>query len=176
MLSGETASGLFPLESVEVMHKICLEAENVMNYHTFFNELRAVQARPLDTMETVRSQYFSILITFLPTWYLTACCMFIFSRFNRTLLVGRFVCCQCSSRGTSWCHDCSHDFRWNCPSSFEIQTTMSHHCCDTKRQGRPSVPCMYFWPAQYSLISAFEDILWFVAELERLILHMNYRM
>lgn len=55
MLSGETASGQFPLESVDVMQKICLEAENVFNHHTFFNELRALQARPLDTMETVRN-------------------------------------------------------------------------------------------------------------------------
>lgn len=55
MLSGETASGMFPLESVEMMDKICKEAENVFSSPTYFNEIRALQARPIETPETVAS-------------------------------------------------------------------------------------------------------------------------
>merc|ERR1711931_428881 len=48
MLSGETAKGDYPLESLRMMHKICREAEASV-YHTgMFNELRHMTAIPTD--------------------------------------------------------------------------------------------------------------------------------
>lgn len=41
MLSGETAKGLYPSESVETMVRICREAERVLDYRSVFQELRA---------------------------------------------------------------------------------------------------------------------------------------
>ncbi len=32
MLSGETADGLYPTKTIEIMNKICIEAENMINY------------------------------------------------------------------------------------------------------------------------------------------------
>ena len=40
MLSGETAGGLFPLQSLEIMGKICDEAEYAMNSAKDFNDLQ----------------------------------------------------------------------------------------------------------------------------------------
>nr|AIT70042.1 pyruvate kinase [Symphyocladia latiuscula] len=40
MLSGETAKGLYPTESVETMVRICREAESVLDYRSIFQELR----------------------------------------------------------------------------------------------------------------------------------------
>jgi len=39
MLSGETAGGSYPLEAVDVMAKICVEAETTFNYRTNFRNL-----------------------------------------------------------------------------------------------------------------------------------------
>lgn len=39
MLSGETANGLYPFLTIEIMGKICTEAENLLNYSRFFNIL-----------------------------------------------------------------------------------------------------------------------------------------
>jgi len=51
----ETASGSFPLVSVETMHKIALEAESVFSYMPYFNEIRSLTPRPTETTETVAS-------------------------------------------------------------------------------------------------------------------------
>jgi len=42
MLSGETAKGKYPLNAVEMMARICLNAEAAMFYGSFFNEIRQV--------------------------------------------------------------------------------------------------------------------------------------
>lgn len=55
MLSGETAKGLYPVKCVEMMHRICLEAESAICYPPLFNELRALTPRPVETTETVAS-------------------------------------------------------------------------------------------------------------------------
>lgn len=53
MLSGETAKGNYPIESVKTMHDICLLAESVLCYPAVFNELRQLTALPTETTETV---------------------------------------------------------------------------------------------------------------------------
>ncbi|ORX45121.1 pyruvate kinase [Hesseltinella vesiculosa] len=53
MLSGETAKGSYPVESVKTMHDICLLAESVLCYPAVFNELRQLTALPTETTETV---------------------------------------------------------------------------------------------------------------------------
>jgi pyruvate kinase len=40
MLSGETAKGKYPVETVEIMSKICLEAEKQIEYRKLYTELR----------------------------------------------------------------------------------------------------------------------------------------
>lgn len=53
MLSGETAKGNYPIESVNTMHQTCLLAESVICYPILFNELRSLTALPTSTTETV---------------------------------------------------------------------------------------------------------------------------
>ncbi|KAG1027332.1 hypothetical protein G6F26_003520 [Rhizopus arrhizus] len=53
MLSGETAKGTYPIESVCVMHQICLLAESVLCYPRLFNEIRSLTPLPTSTTETV---------------------------------------------------------------------------------------------------------------------------
>lgn len=53
MLSGETAKGKYPIKSVEVMHKICCEAEAAMYHRQFFNEIRQLVETPASIPETV---------------------------------------------------------------------------------------------------------------------------
>jgi len=55
MLSGETAKGIYPVETVQMMHAICLEAEATIHYGPHFNELRNLIPKPLPTSETVAS-------------------------------------------------------------------------------------------------------------------------
>jgi pyruvate kinase len=52
MLSGETAKGNYPLESVSIMHETCLLAETAIPYMALFNELRSLSPRPTPTPET----------------------------------------------------------------------------------------------------------------------------
>lgn len=53
MLSGETANGLFPKEAVEIMAKICVEAETCINYDNLFSLLTKNTPRPMSTEEAV---------------------------------------------------------------------------------------------------------------------------
>ncbi|KAI8814729.1 pyruvate kinase [Cladochytrium replicatum] len=53
MLSAETASGAYPLEAVDIMHRICLEAESTFCHNPYLNDLRSITPRPLSTEETV---------------------------------------------------------------------------------------------------------------------------
>ena len=57
MLSGETANGLFPIESVEMMDLVCREAEAAYSNSSFSTECRALQKRPMETTETVNGFY-----------------------------------------------------------------------------------------------------------------------
>ncbi|RDB28627.1 Pyruvate kinase [Hypsizygus marmoreus] len=53
MLSGETAKGAYPIQSVLMMAETCLLAESAICYPPLYDELRAIQARPTETVETV---------------------------------------------------------------------------------------------------------------------------
>uniref|UniRef100_O94122 Pyruvate kinase n=1 Tax=Agaricus bisporus TaxID=5341 RepID=KPYK_AGABI len=53
MLSGETAKGSYPVQSVLMMAETCLLAETAICYPPLYDDLRAVQARPTETAETV---------------------------------------------------------------------------------------------------------------------------
>ena len=51
MLSGETAKGNYPKESVMMMHDTCAIAEAAVPYLSVFNELRAVVEKPISQVE-----------------------------------------------------------------------------------------------------------------------------
>ncbi|CAK5264558.1 unnamed protein product [Mycena citricolor] len=53
MLSGETAKGSYPIQSVLMMAETCLLAEAAICYPPLYAELTAVQTRPTQTVETV---------------------------------------------------------------------------------------------------------------------------
>ncbi|KAF9462133.1 pyruvate kinase [Collybia nuda] len=53
MLSGETAKGSYPIQSVLMMAETCLLAESAICYPPLYDELRAIQPRPTETVETV---------------------------------------------------------------------------------------------------------------------------
>jgi pyruvate kinase len=53
MLSGETAKGSYPLESVRLMAETVLLAEQTIFYPNLFNEIRLLTPRPTATTETV---------------------------------------------------------------------------------------------------------------------------
>ncbi|KIP12496.1 hypothetical protein PHLGIDRAFT_17609 [Phlebiopsis gigantea 11061_1 CR5-6] len=53
MLSGETAKGSYPIQSVLMMAETCLLAEASICYPPLYDELRAVTPRPTDTAETI---------------------------------------------------------------------------------------------------------------------------
>lgn len=52
MLSGETAKGNYPKESVSMMHNTCLLAEVTIPYVSLFNELRSTTPKPISLSET----------------------------------------------------------------------------------------------------------------------------
>jgi len=53
MLSGETAKGAYPIQSVLMMAETCLLAEAAICYPPLFDDIRAIQPRPTETVETV---------------------------------------------------------------------------------------------------------------------------
>jgi len=53
MLSGETAKGSYPIQSVLMMAETCLLAESAICYPPLYQELIAIQPRPTQTAETV---------------------------------------------------------------------------------------------------------------------------
>jgi pyruvate kinase len=56
MLSGETAGGLYPLQAVEMMANICVEAESVTNYSQLYSAMRVSTRKELpDSMGTSES-------------------------------------------------------------------------------------------------------------------------
>ena len=55
MLSGETANGDYPINAVQIMARICVEAEKVFNYKRAFNDMKSFTPQPLSTTEAVAS-------------------------------------------------------------------------------------------------------------------------
>ncbi|KAK0424327.1 hypothetical protein QR680_008612 [Steinernema hermaphroditum] len=53
MLSGETAKGDYPVESLKIMHYICKEAEAAVYHTKYFEELLKNTPRPTDTAHTI---------------------------------------------------------------------------------------------------------------------------
>lgn len=53
MLSGETASGQYPLEAVTIMAKICVEAEGCVNYPSVFRSITQNSEKPLSLEEAI---------------------------------------------------------------------------------------------------------------------------
>jgi len=51
MLSGESAKGNYPVETVTMMHNICREAESAIYYSALFRMLRECTPKPLSTTE-----------------------------------------------------------------------------------------------------------------------------
>ena len=64
MLSGETANGDFPLNAVDMMARVCVEAEGVTNYERLFRAVRgSVMDELSDSMGPVESIASSGVIT-----------------------------------------------------------------------------------------------------------------
>jgi len=57
MLSGETAKGAFPVEAVETMARICLNAESVLDYNANYASIRdaVLASGPMNVSETIAS-------------------------------------------------------------------------------------------------------------------------
>ena len=53
MLSGETANGKYPLSAVEIMAKVCVEAERCIDYSREFDKIKESIPWDLDTTEAV---------------------------------------------------------------------------------------------------------------------------
>lgn len=53
MLSGETAKGSYPKESVSMMHETCSLAEVAIPYVSLFNDMRRTTLKPVALMESV---------------------------------------------------------------------------------------------------------------------------
>lgn len=52
MLSGETAKGNYPKESVAMMHSTCSLAETAIPYVSLFNDIRATTKKPVSLLES----------------------------------------------------------------------------------------------------------------------------
>lgn len=55
MLSGETANGSYPIKAVEMMAKLCLEAEQCINYETLYKFITKNTPKPVLAHEAVCS-------------------------------------------------------------------------------------------------------------------------
>lgn len=55
MLSGETASGSYPIQAVDIMARLCVEAELCINYENVFTLISKYTPRPVTTKEAVCS-------------------------------------------------------------------------------------------------------------------------
>ena len=55
MLSGETASGKFPVAAVQVMGRICTEAEGVINHRELFLAQRNNDTPPISQAQSISS-------------------------------------------------------------------------------------------------------------------------
>ena len=55
MLSGETAAGSFPVQAVQVMSKICLEAEASLDYYSLFKGIMSQAHMPMAPLESLAS-------------------------------------------------------------------------------------------------------------------------
>lgn len=53
MLSGETAGGDYPIQSVQVMARICCEAEKMLDYKRLYEDIKTHTKGPLDTAESI---------------------------------------------------------------------------------------------------------------------------
>lgn len=55
MLSGETAKGEYPIETVIMMHKLCREAEEIILNPPLFDELLSITPKPTSMTEAIAS-------------------------------------------------------------------------------------------------------------------------
>ena len=55
MLSGETAAGSFPIQAVQVMSKICIEAEASLDYYALFKHVMLQAHMPMAPLESLAS-------------------------------------------------------------------------------------------------------------------------
>eukprot|EP00741_Cyanophora_paradoxa_P002707 tig00000622_g2627.t1 len=55
MLSGETASGDYPLEAIGIMSRVCLEAENAVDYQNLYLSIKSATKHPLLPVEALSS-------------------------------------------------------------------------------------------------------------------------
>lgn len=55
MLSGETAGGDYPLNAVQIMAKVCVEAERMLDYKRIYSDIKLYTASPVPTAEAVSS-------------------------------------------------------------------------------------------------------------------------
>jgi len=75
MLSGETAKGDYPIEAVNIMSKICMEAEAAIDYHLLYDRLKNNINSPLSVSEAITSSavrtandlHAALIITFTET-------------------------------------------------------------------------------------------------------------
>ena len=55
MLSGETAAGMYPIEAVKVMSRICREAEASLDYGEIFKTIISDAPMPMSPLESLAS-------------------------------------------------------------------------------------------------------------------------